>query len=345
TQQPRAFPNVDDPGAQAQVVAAGGTSLNPGMPAGDTYQVESAWNDHAHNPSQRRATGGGPSQYWTQPAYQAVVDGSPGGNPRTQRYAPPCATSGGPGAACREVPDVSADADPATGYFLYCTTAASGCGPGPAGWQPAGGTSLASPLWAAIFTLLDQYRTGHGQTPVGDAHGLLYNLSTAPGSPFHDVVPYNGVSSNDVSGLGAYPVTPGYDMAAGLGSPDAFKIAVLPPPQSYWLVASDGGIFTFGNAQFYGSKGGQPLNQPIVGMSAASDGRGYWLVAADGGIFSFGPGAQFYGSQGGKPLNKPVVGMAATTTGHGYWLVATDGGLFSFGDAQFLGSTGGPVLN
>ena len=53
-------------------------------------------------------------------------------------------------------------------------------------------------------------------------------------------------------------------------------------------MASDGGIFSFGDAGFYGSTGGTPLNQPVTGMSAVPDGGGYWLVGADGGIFSFG---------------------------------------------------------
>ena len=67
--------------------------------------------------------------------------------------------------------------------------------------------------------------------------------------------------------------------------------------RGYWLVAADGGIFTFGDAPFYGSTGGLRLNQPIVGMAATPDGGGYWLVAKDGGIFTFGD-AGFYGSAG-----------------------------------------------
>jgi hypothetical protein len=112
----------------------------------------------------------------------------------------------------------------------------------------------------------------------------------------------------------------------------------------YWEVASDGGIFAFGTAAFYGSMGGKPLNKPIVGMAATPTGGGYWMVASDGGIFAFG-NAQFYGSMGGKPLNQPIVGMAATPTGGGYWLVASDGGIFAFGNAQFYGSMGGKPLN
>jgi ribosomal protein L24E len=69
----------------------------------------------------------------------------------------------------------------------------------------------------------------------------------------------------------------------------------------YWLVASDGGIFAFGDAGFHGSMGGAPLNQPIVGMAATRDGNGYWLVASDGGIFAFGD-AGFHGSMAGTPL-------------------------------------------
>jgi hypothetical protein len=112
----------------------------------------------------------------------------------------------------------------------------------------------------------------------------------------------------------------------------------------YWLVATDGGVFTFGTAQFYGSTGAIHLNRPIVGMAATPDGAGYWLVASDGGIFTFGD-AQFYGSTGALTLNRPIVGMASTPDGRGYWLVASDGGIFTFGDAQFYGSTGALVLN
>jgi hypothetical protein len=111
----------------------------------------------------------------------------------------------------------------------------------------------------------------------------------------------------------------------------------------YWLVASDGGIFAFGNAGFYGSMGGQPLNRPIVGMASTPDGGGYWLVASDGGIFAFG-NARFSGSMGGVPLNQPVVGMATDGSTGGYWLVAADGGVFAF-DAPFYGSMGGQHLN
>ena len=104
----------------------------------------------------------------------------------------------------------------------------------------------------------------------------------------------------------------------------------------YLTVASDGGIFAFGQ-DFCGSTGGVALNKPVVGMAAIPGNGGYWLVASDGGVFSYGQ-AQFYGSTGSLRLNAPVVGMAATPDGGGYWLVASDGGIFSYGNAQFYGS-------
>ncbi len=155
--------------------------------------------------------------------------------------------------------------------------------------------------------------------------------------------------------------------------------------QGYWLVGADGGAFSFGNAQFYGSAATLPLAKPIVGTVPTPDGRGYWMVASDGGVFTYGdavfhgsaagvainrpivgmaadPGGQgywlvgadggiysgdaaFYGSTGALSLRKPIVGMAAMPDGRGYWLVAADGGVFSFGDAAFLGSAAGMALN
>ena len=120
-------------------------------------------------------------------------------------------------------------------------------------------------------------------------------------------------------------------------------IAATPSGNGYWLVAADGGVFTFGDATFHGSTGGRTLSAPIVGIAATPSGHGYWLVASDGGVFTFGD-ATFHGSTGGRTLTAPIVGIAATPSGHGYWLVASDGGIFTFGDATFHGSTAGTTL-
>jgi hypothetical protein len=117
-------------------------------------------------------------------------------------------------------------------------------------------------------------------------------------------------------------------------------VGMAPDPSGgYWLVASDGGIFAFGNAPFYGSTGNIHLNRPVVGMDPTPDGKGYWFVASDGGIFAYGD-AGFYGSTGNIQLNQPVVGMDATQSGNGYWLVASDGGIFGF-NAPYYGSLPG----
>jgi hypothetical protein len=114
-------------------------------------------------------------------------------------------------------------------------------------------------------------------------------------------------------------------------------MAATPSGRGYWLVASDGGIFSYGDAVFRGSAGAIKLAQPVVGMAPTPSGHGYWLTAADGGIFSYGD-APYLGSTGGIPLAQPVVGIQVTPRGLGYWLVARDGGVFRFGDAGFDGS-------
>ena len=78
-------------------------------------------------------------------------------------------------------------------------------------------------------------------------------------------------------------------------------IAATPDGGGYWLVASDGGVFSYGDARFFGSTGGMHINAPIVGMATTPDGGGYWLVASDGGVFSYGD-ARFFGSTGGMHL-------------------------------------------
>ena len=117
-------------------------------------------------------------------------------------------------------------------------------------------------------------------------------------------------------------------------------IANTPDQQGYWLVASDGGVFSFGDAGFYGSAGNLTLNKPVVGIASTTDGKGYWLVASDGGVFSYGD-AGFYGSAGNIRLNEPAIGISRTADGAGYWLAAADAGVFSYGDARYLG--GGPI--
>ena len=88
-------------------------------------------------------------------------------------------------------------------------------------------------------------------------------------------------------------------------------MAATPDGRGYWLVASDGGVFAFGDAAFYGSTGSLRLNRPVVGVVGAPYGNGYSLVASDGGTFAFGS-TPFEGSLGSSPPAAPVAAAAST---------------------------------
>ncbi len=131
--------------------------------------------------------------------------------------------------------------------------------------------------------------------------------------------------------------------SASRAAPASTRAAQAADSPGYRMAAADGGIFTFGDAGFFGTVETSCMNGGIVGMAPTPSGSGYWLAGSDGGVFALGD-AGFFGSTAGAPLRRSVVGMAATPTGDGYWLVASDGGIFAFGDARFLGSTGGVAL-
>jgi hypothetical protein len=99
-----------------------------------------------------------------------------------------------------------------------------------------------------------------------------------------------------------FPMAQVIDMACGGAGPSvgggAVEICSTPSGAGYWIAAADGGVFTFGDAGFFGSLGDTDLNEPIVGMAATPSGEGYWLLGADGGVFTFGDAA-FYGAATG----------------------------------------------
>ena len=121
--------------------------------------------------------------------------------------------------------------------------------------------------------------------------------------------------------------------------------AATPDGAGYWLLGSDGGVFSFGDARFAGSMGGKPLNKPMVAIVPTQSGNGYWEVAADGGVFAFGDAvAPASNPLPAMTLNAPIVG-AARAGADGLDLVAADGGVFALGGAPFYGSMGGKPLN
>lgn len=199
-------PAVDDPASQPYVTGVGGTTMriNPD----NTYQSEQVWNDRAiHN----GASGGGISQVWRMPSWQ---------------QAPGVANAYSTG--FREVPDVSLNADPQTGYDIFCKVGACANH----GWMIIGGTSAAAPAWAAMIALANQASLKANGFMVGFLNPSLYNIAhgangTSYAAAFHDIVPVQGgVNNNDYVGTsGTYPDASAYDLATGLGSFDAFNLS------------------------------------------------------------------------------------------------------------------------
>ncbi len=189
--------DVDDPAAQPFVTGVGGTRLPDDEPAAP----ESVWNDDGG------AGGGGISDLWPMPAFQASA-ASKLSVINVESSGKPCGLAVG---VCREVPDVSADADPQTGYLFYFA----------GDWySQVGGTSAAAPLWASLLALTDAYPVCRGRA-VGFANPSLYSIAAAPGrGPAIEQVAH-GTNDDAASGYlgGLYAAKPGYNMAAGLGVP------------------------------------------------------------------------------------------------------------------------------
>ncbi len=208
---------VDDPASQPYVTAVGGTSLAAVGPR----PTEVVWNSNASpadGPFQPGAGGGGRSSLWPMPANQ--LDASPALH--LARANSPGSGCHHVGDFCRQVPDVSADADPATGYLIYWNGSGS-MGGLPSGWQGIGGTSAGAPVWAALIALADASRSCHGAS-VGFANPGLYRAAgSVYANDFNDVIS----GSNDFTGTngGRFGAAPGYDMASGLGTPNAAALA------------------------------------------------------------------------------------------------------------------------
>jgi len=249
---------VDDPASQPYVTGVGGTKIDSLGPR----PTESVWNDMYPT----GASGGGVSTIWKMPAYQSNTPGSlhviNGGSSGST-----CGTSSG---YCREVPDVAADADPSTGYVIYWN-GSNTAGPGqPTKWQVVGGTSGASPTWAALIALINASANCHG-LPIGFANPALYQAAaTAYASDFNDTVSGN----NDMTGSngGAFAAGGGYDMATGLGSPNGAALTQSLCTDSIALVNPGAQRSTLNTPVSLQIKGddtrGAPLSYSATGLPA-----------------------------------------------------------------------------
>ncbi len=205
---------VDDPASQPYVTSVGGTTLNLGT--NNSYGNETVWNRGIIQ-GQFSAGGGGISSFWTAPTWQQ----GPG---VVNQYSSKTVCNSN-GAYCREVPDVAFDADPYTGYPVYCTVTAAQCSTFTP-WLPIGGTSAAAPMWAAFTALANEKSLHDGNFNLGFLNPLLYQIGqnasgTNYANDFHDITQGNNAAYND----GKYPATPNYDMASGLGSLNAAPLA------------------------------------------------------------------------------------------------------------------------
>ena len=229
------------------------------------------------------------SSRWAKPAWQTVT-GSSG----------TCSVTPGTGEAtsCRQVPDVSASADPTHGDVIYCS--AELC-PSDGGWTPIGGTSTAAPLWAALAALADQ---GCGGAQLGFLNPRLYLLGHGSGDDFHDIT----TGTNDATGShpGDYTAGPGYDNTTGWGTPDGaslFSDACQPAvdtPSAALSSAAAGATGVTYAVGFTTSSAG-----------ALSAGESVTVVGPPGTTFP-AAGAQYGATASGDPLAVSAVAPLAT---------------------------------
>lgn len=170
--------HVSYPASSSFVLACGGTKLDA---AGNVFKDEVVWNEIG-NPDAvfPGATGGGISELFPVPAFQATADVPPSANDNQTRG--------------RGVPDVAANADPSSGYLVTVDGITT----------VSGGTSAAAPLWAALIARLNEALNSR----VGLIHPSLYRLQG--GSAFRAITSGNN---------GAYQARAGWNPCTGWGTP------------------------------------------------------------------------------------------------------------------------------
>jgi kumamolisin len=271
---------VDYPSSSPYVTGVGGTSLHLGV-TGPSH--ETTWG----HPDSDKGTGGGggASILFTMPAWQAA----PGVMSADTHLT--CGPAGNQ--PCREVPDVSLDGNPTTGYIVY-----SG-----GGWRLFGGTSAGAPLLSAMIADADSYSLANGGRRMGgSANAFFYANAGAP--LFRDIT----VGSNNIYGqTSLYAATAGYDMASGLGAPDGAALASLllaatqggAPDQTSLTASESASVITpAAGATLHGTLTDQTTSVPLAGrtirivdtysymgslqhgnLTAVTDAMGQWSVA------------------------------------------------------------------
>jgi Ca2+-binding RTX toxin-like protein len=232
--------DVSAPAVSPYVTAVGGTFLPVDPNTGDTLDSpEQGWT----------GSGGGISSFFPRADFQAgvTIDGAALNNRRA-------------------VPDVAFDADPNSGVAVFDTSPDE---LGDTGWQQVGGTSLASPMFAAFVTLVNQQRASLGKGPIGAAlNDAIYKAAADD---------YAGNFNDPTSGTNGYSASVGYDLVTGLGSPK---------PALANALANDSTVVDTGNVNFQAarvalepSSSSRPAPQIIFGgTGSASKSGGVWDV-------------------------------------------------------------------
>jgi kumamolisin len=182
--------HVQYPASDPWVLSVGGTTI--GNVSGSSFD-EYVWNDTFFG-GDVGATGGGISDFFDLPDYQANAN------------VPPSLNQGG--RVGRGVPDVSANASPNAAYSGMFLNGSPSSG---------NGTSASAPLWAGLIAVINA-GLGHN---VGFVNPKLYALGS---SVFRDIVGPPGPANNGLNGVPGYPATAGWDACTGWGSPNGMKL-------------------------------------------------------------------------------------------------------------------------
>ena len=259
-------PAVDDPASDPYVTGVGGTTM-PNI--SDTTQ-QFAWNGSSIS---NGATGGGFSTLWDEPTWQQAATVSAQAAAATAgELGCPAASTGG---YCRAVPDISANADPYTGYIIYLTQDVTDPSTGTTSPQltavPWGGTSAAAPLWAALTALINASPDCNGHN-LGFLNPLLYQASVTGMPGLTDIT--SGNNDNSVDNPTAYfTAARGYDPVTGLGTPLAGSLG------KSLCAAAD--TLTLSTPGAQNSSYGQPVSVTSI---SATDAQGHALTYTATGL-------------------------------------------------------------
>jgi subtilase family serine protease len=309
---------VQDPTSQPFVTGVGGTieyNTSGGLTLwapGDTLD-SAVWNDGVQGvPS---ASTGGISIFQPMPAYQSGAAAGLGVG--TGGSGIPCAATSG---LCRELPDVSALADPETPYVIYYNGS----------WTGEGGTSGAAPLWAGFIADANASAACHGSS-IGFLNNQLYSIASgaAYATDFTDITvasPITGFAHNDPlfgtandPAAGLYPLHTGYNMATGLGGP---KVPALAASLCGALPAYTVSVSNPGNQS---ATVGQPVSLAITG----TDSGGQPLTFSAAGL------------PAGLSISPAGVISGTPTTAQTTSVTVTAGNSFGTGTASFSWTVGG----